>query len=205
MFNFFLRKFCLLVYNIGLKEANYAALNSLYERVVSEDRSCFDIGSKVINLANDKSRIKIGSKCHIWGTLTIFPKNGYIEFGSHCSLGSGSNIVSSSKVKIGCRVMIAHNVSIYDNNSHPIDANIRHQDFIENFSIGMQEHDLRAKHVLIEDDVWIGFNSIILKGVRIGQGAIIGAGSIVTKDVDPWTINVGNPLRVVKRNIKPEN
>jgi acetyltransferase-like isoleucine patch superfamily enzyme len=44
-----------------------------------------------------------------------------------------------------------------------------------------------------------GFNSIILKGVKIGRGAIIGAGSIVTKDVESWTLNVGNPIRSVKK------
>jgi acetyltransferase-like isoleucine patch superfamily enzyme len=58
--------------------------------------------------------------------------------------------------------------------------------------------DIASQEVIIEDDVWIGFNSIILKGVRIGRGAIIGAGSIVTKDIAPWTVNVGNPIQSIK-------
>jgi maltose O-acetyltransferase len=64
--------------------------------------------------------------------------------------------------------------------------------------------ELNASEIVIEDDVWIGFNSVILKGVKIGRGAIIGAGSFVTKDVEAWTVNVGNPLRCIKK-INPES
>lgn len=95
--------------------------------------------------------------------------------------------------------MIAHNVNIFDNNSHPKDAHLRHEDFMLNFSNGMQQYDLQSKEIIIEDDVWIGFNVTILKGVRIGRGAIIGAGAIVTKDIEAWTVNVGNPLRCVEK------
>jgi acetyltransferase-like isoleucine patch superfamily enzyme len=54
------------------------------------------------------------------------------------------------------------------------------------------------KPVKINDRVWIGFNSIILKGVTIGEGGIVGAGSVVTKDVPPYTIVAGNPARVIR-------
>ncbi len=62
----------------------------------------------------------------------------------------------------------------------------------------MQQHDLNASPIIIEDDVWIGHNTTILKGVKIGQGAVIGSGSMVTKDIQPWSVNVGNPSRVIK-------
>ena len=57
------------------------------------------------------------------------------------------------------------------------------------------------KHAPIKicDNAWIGMNAIILKGVEIGEGAIVGAGSVVTKNVEPWTMVAGNPARVVKR------
>lgn len=57
--------------------------------------------------------------------------------------------------------------------------------------------------VKICNKVWIGFNSIILKGVTIGEGSIVGAGSVVTKDVPPWTIVAGNPARIIREI--PEN
>jgi acetyltransferase-like isoleucine patch superfamily enzyme len=53
--------------------------------------------------------------------------------------------------------------------------------------------------IIIEDEVWIGANSIILKGVKIGKGAVIGAGSIVTKNVSPYTIYAGNPAKFIKK------
>ena len=56
---------------------------------------------------------------------------------------------------------------------------------------------IRDRPVIIEDDVWIGFNATILKGVRIGRGAIVGANTVITKDVPPYTIMVGNPARAV--------
>jgi acetyltransferase-like isoleucine patch superfamily enzyme len=148
-------------------------------------------------LSDDATRIKIGSNSHIYGALTVFPTSGTIEIGDHCSVGEWSRIVSGLKIRIGNRVMIAHNVNILDNNSHPTDAKLRHEDFLKAYSSGMEKFDLSERQIIIEDDVWIGFNCIVLKGVTIGRGAIIGAGSVVTKDVAPWTINVGNPLSCV--------
>ena len=52
--------------------------------------------------------------------------------------------------------------------------------------------------IIVEDDVWIGMNAIILSGVKIGKGAVIGAGSVVSKDIPPYAIAVGNPCKVVK-------
>ena len=58
--------------------------------------------------------------------------------------------------------------------------------------------------ILIQDDVWIGSRSIILKGVTIGEGSIVGAGSVVTKDVPPYTIVAGNPARPIKKRFNDE-
>jgi acetyltransferase-like isoleucine patch superfamily enzyme len=135
----------------------------------------------------------------------VYPFGGQIIIGDYSSLGDNSRIVSGQKITIGSRVMIAHNVNIFDNNSHPKDASLRHKDFIANYSSGMKEYDLQSKEIVIEDDVWIGFNTTILKGVRIGRGAIIGAGALVTSDVEGWSVNIGNPLRCIEKLLPPEN
>jgi maltose O-acetyltransferase len=78
---------------------------------------------------------------------------------------------------------------------------LRHQHFVEMMSNGhpvSNEFDIKSKPVVIESDVWIGFNSTILKGVTIGTGAIVAACSLVTKDVPPKTIVAGNPARLIR-------
>jgi len=190
---------CERIYSVGKSEHERKSLSKSRLSVMISDNSVLYENSTILNFANDVSKIIIGSNCHIYGSLTVYPKAGSIHIGDNSSLGELSRIVSGFKVRIGNRVMIAHNVNILDNNSHPIEANLRHEDFMSTYSTGMPDYDLSGREIIIEDDVWIGFNSIVLKGVTIGRGAIIGAGSVVTKDVAPWTVNVGNPLRCVAK------
>lgn len=187
------------MFSVGKQEFDNYQRFQLSQRATIQDGSVFHPGAQIVNLVNDKSKIQIGKNCHIYGQLVVYNYAGEISIGDNCSLGDMSRIVSGKRIEIGNRVMIAHNVNIIDNNSHPKDAKLRHEDFIQSYSSGMKEYDLQAKEIIIEDDVWIGFNSIILKGVTIGRGAIIGAGSVVVKDVEPWTVNVGNPLRCVEK------
>lgn len=109
----------------------------------------------------------------------------HIKIGHHSGLGINSLI--QENVEIGNYVMMGPNVSIYTKN---------HKTSLEKPMIfqGFEE----AKKVIIKDDVWIGSNVIILPGVTIESGAIIGAGSVVTKDVLKNTIVAGNPAKVIK-------
>jgi acetyltransferase-like isoleucine patch superfamily enzyme len=190
---------CNRIYSVGKLEFEKRIVESNINMVTIGPESVFHQGSSVSNFSKDRSKIKIGQNSHIYGNLTVYSYAGEIILGDNCSLSEYSRIVAAKRIKIGNRVMIAHNVNILDNISHPLNASERHRDFIEHYSIGMQPHDLKAEEILIEDDVWIGFNTSIMKGVKVGRGAIIGANSIVTKDIDAWTVNVGNPIRVVRR------
>lgn len=171
---------------------------TMEKRVSVGTNSRFTIESEIINLANDASKIKIGNNCNISGLLLVYNYEGLISMGDNCSLSPNSRIISSKSIVIGNRVLIAHNVNIIDNISHPIDAALRHQDFLTSYTIGMQDYDRKSAAIIIEDDVWIGLNSTIMRGVTIGKGAIIGANSVVTKSVKPWTVNIGNPLRCIR-------
>ena len=188
---------CERIYSVGKSGHERNSLRKLRLGITISDNSILYPESRILNFANDRSKIVIGSNCHVYGSLAVYPKAGSITIGDNSSIGELSRIVSGFRIHIGSRVMIAHNVNVLDNNSHPIEANLRHEDFMDAYSKGMSDYDLSGKEILIEDDVWIGFNCIVLKGVTIGRGAIIGAGSVVTKDVAPWTVNVGNPLRCV--------
>ena len=154
----------------------------------------------IVNHQQDKSKIVIGKETRVRGELMVLNHGGSIEIGDYCFIGPQTRIWSSKKIVIGNRVLISHNVNIHDNISHPLDAALRHKDFINIFTQGHQGNvELREAEIIIEDDAWIGFNCIILKGVKIGKGAIIGAGSTITKDIPAYAVVAGNPPQIVKR------
>ena len=146
-----------------------------------------------------RGAITIGAESLCMGQLLVIPSGGSIAIGDWCYLGPDSKIWAMESVKIGNRVFISHGVSIFDNNSHSFSAAERHDRFRELLELGSHQvvENVAHRPVTIEDDVWIGFSSAILKGVTVGRGAIVGACSVVTHDVEPYSIIVGNPARRV--------
>ena len=156
--------------------------------------------TKIINALQNKHKIRIGSFTTLRAELFLYGHGGEIEIGQYCYIGEGTRIWSSAQIIIGDRVLIAHNVDIHDSISHPLESSLRHLHYKDINETGHPKSglDLREKPVIIEDDAWIGFGSSILRGVTIGRGAIVGACSVVTKDVLPYTVVVGNPAQMVK-------
>lgn len=154
---------------------------------------------RIENNQANKNTIAIGSHCHILGQLTVFAHGGKIHIGESCFVGEHSRIWSAESIRIGDRVLISHGVNIHDNNSHSLSALNRHLHFkqILNFGHPKTLEDVPSAPIVIEDDVWIGFNCTILKGVTIGEGAIVGAATVITKDVPSYTVVAGNPARVI--------
>ena len=117
----------------------------------------------------------------------------YISDAKHIKLGSfvriNENTFLQGEVKIGNYVMIAPNVSVYSK-TH------RHHDISTPMVLS---GETQTKTVVIEDNVWIGINAVILPGIRIGQGAIVGANSVVTKDVEPFSIVGGVPAKIIRK------
>jgi acetyltransferase-like isoleucine patch superfamily enzyme len=155
--------------------------------------------SATIYNCQKKSDITIGNKTIIRGELMTFGHGGQIRIGDYSFIGPGTKIWSAKRITIGNRVLIAHNVNIHDQNSHPMDSAERHLDQIHIMEKGFQKvNNLNEKEIVIQDDVWIGFSATILKGVTIGKGAIIGACCIITKDVPPYAVVVGTPPEIIK-------
>ena len=155
----------------------------------------------IIEDGNGKDSIVIGENTHVRGRVVTFSYGGKVVLGDWCYLGENSNIWSSSLIKIGCNVLIAHNVSIFDDNTHPVEYMKRREHIkaiYEGTCFNNEGNCLKSKAVIINDDAWICCNSVILKGVHIGKGAVVAAGSIVTKDVPDFTLVAGNPARVIK-------
>jgi acetyltransferase-like isoleucine patch superfamily enzyme len=114
--------------------------------------------------------ISIGDDCYIGPRCVIQSYHGEIEIGDHVMIGPGVNIHGGNH--------ITNKVGVYMNEV-------------------TKEIGIDGK-IIIEDDVWIGANSIILMSVVIGEGSVIGAGSIVTKDVKPYSIVAGSPAKIIK-------
>lgn len=154
---------------------------------------------RVYNIGLKSNQILVGSYCRIEGILLVFAHGGRIAIGDWCFVGQGSRIWSSSSITIGNRVLISHNCNVMDSLTHPFDPVERHAHFCEILTRGHPKViNLSEDPICIEDDVWIGANVTILKGVRIGRAAIVGAGSVVTKDILPFTVVAGNPARIIR-------
>ena len=108
-----------------------------------------------------------------------------IKIGDWVFIGGGTRIWSAAEIVIGDRVLISHNVDIHDTNSHPIDAVSRFAQTKSIFSSGHPRQDpgIKSTPIHIGSDVWIGFGATILRGVRIGDRAIIGARAVINTDV----------------------
>ena len=169
-------------------------------QVTIENDSRFYSETRVYNLQNDPSKIKIHNNSHIRGELFIWPYGDGIEIGSNSFVGKNSFIWAGEKIKIGNGVLISHNVTIIDSNSHDFNFIEREKHFVEMIKYGhsSQKGRVKTSPITIEDNVWISYNVCILKGVNIGKGAIIGAGSVVTKDVMPFTLVAGNPAILIR-------
>jgi maltose O-acetyltransferase len=113
-------------------------------------------------------------------------------------IGEGTNVTPglivndgySGLCSIGKRVSIASNVTLVAD-SNPNNSRLGDQPYVK-------EHLVKQGPVIIEDDVWLGTNAVVLPGVRIGRGAVVGAGAVVTRDVAPFTVVAGVPARLIR-------
>ncbi len=112
--------------------------------------------------------------------------HGSVILGENSGIGIGSIVLGP--VTIGDNCSISQNCFI-SGQSHRYD----------NISKNLSEQGLDVKEVVIEEHVWVGSNCVILRGVRIGKNSVIGAGSVVAKDIPPFSVAVGNPARTIKR------
>ena len=155
--------------------------------------------SNIINMSNKKDHILIGSGTHIRGELLVYPYRGKIQIGDDCDVGEGTRIWSEKGISIGNRVLIAHNVDIHDSNDHPVEKLARHKHFRSIIQEGFsKDFDLNRQEICIQDDVWVGFGACIMKGVTIGEGAVIAAHAVVTRDVPSGVLVGGNPAHIIK-------
>ncbi len=145
-------------------------------------------------------QLRVGSHTHLDGRLVI-RGDGFVEIGRHCSFRMGTYIASVVGVNIGSHVFGAEGVFISDNNNHPVEPSLRQE--MTRTPMGSSEWSWTADGVLsapvvVEDNVWLGRNSALLKGVHVGRDSVIALGAVVTKNVPAGSVAAGNPACVVK-------
>jgi acetyltransferase-like isoleucine patch superfamily enzyme len=138
--------------------------------------------------------VEFGDGVSLVGTLVpieiVSHEGSHISIGEHTFINYGASITAYREVRIGRHCLLGHHLRIIDRNEY-----------------GLEQREIAppAAPVLIEDHVWIGAHVIILPGVRIGRNSAIGAGSVVTKDVPPNCLVVGNPARVLRQTIATDS
>ena len=156
------------------------ACRRILQRLNTVDRSDFDEIGKIVKELLGKSD----------GAFINPPF--YCDYGSHIEVGKNffanynCTIIDVAKVKVGDNCQIAPNVAVYTA-GHPIHPVSRNS---------LYEYGIS---VTIGDNVWIGGNTVIMPGVHIGSNTVIGAGSVVTKDIPDWVVAAGNPCRVIRQ------
>ena len=158
-----------------------------------------------LNIRNpeDKVYLTIGENSVINGTINM--GEAAFTIGDRVMI-NGSSFYCTSGITIGNDVLISWGCTIADSNMH----SIRSADRVKELSTAKEAYDngtigdnpdqeaINSAPIVIKDKAWVGFNCIIMKGVTIGEGAVVGAGSVVTKDVPDYAIVGGNPAKVIK-------
>lgn len=166
---------------------------------------------RIINPTVGEHYLQIGENSMLDCKILFESGEGKVKIGNNNYIGT-SNIICRTSVVFEDNIFVAWGSYFYDHNSHSIDYKERENDikqqlldyrngklFIENKNWSVVD----TAPIRICSNAWIGMNCIILKGVVIGEGAVVAAGSVVTKNVEPWTIVGGNPASFIKAI--PEN
>jgi galactoside O-acetyltransferase len=147
--------------------------------------------------AKTDNRIEVGANSLLASRVVYEKPGAQLRIGARSFVGVGLMSIAEC-VDIGDDVMISWGATIVDHHSHSIRARQRTYD-VQQWIHGHKDWTwVKIAPVRIEDRAWLGFNVSVLPGVTIGEGAIIGACSLVTKSVPAWTIAAGNPARVLR-------
>lgn len=140
--------------------------------------------------------LSLGKHTQVEGRLVFERPQARIKIGSRCFING--TLAAAQSIEIGDDVMTSWGVTIVDHDSHSPIFSQRKDDVVHWLAGHKNWQYVKMAPVKICDKAWIGFNVILLKGVTIGEGAVVGAGAVVTKDIPAWTVAAGNPAKVIR-------
>jgi acetyltransferase-like isoleucine patch superfamily enzyme len=143
------------------------------------------------------SVFSIGESSIFGASIAADRPNATVRVGNRTFVGS-SRLVCAEEILIGDDVLISWGCTIVDHDSHSLVWDERKEDVVEWCQGRKDWKHVKVRKICIGNRVWIGFNSIVMKGVNVGEGAVIGAGSVVTRSVEPYTLVAGNPAKPIR-------
>ncbi|MEP7108052.1 MAG: acyltransferase [Ferruginibacter sp.] len=155
-----------------------------------------------------EKQLFVGDDCHIEAYFIFEKETGKISIGNRTFIGP-SSFICIDHINVGSDVLISWGCTIMDNDAHSLLSTERIND-VKDWKNGVAENCpskykdwsiVKSKEINIKDNAWIGFNVIILKGVTIGKGVVVAAGSVVTNDVPDYAVVGGNPAQVIKYTV----
>lgn len=144
--------------------------------------------------------IVIGDDCYLMGGIVLHQYGSRVAIGDRVFIGPNTTFFCYDKVEISDDVMISWGCTLIDTNAHSLKSAQRANDVID-WKKGWQYKDwsnVESKPILIGKKSWVGFNSIITKGVSLAEGTVVACGSVVTKNSDAFTVIGGNPATFIK-------
>ena len=180
---------------IRLLKILLSMFNKLHVTTIGKNSDLFCILDK----RNKNSIINIGNNCLINGRIVTETKNSSIVIKNNVFVGGKTIIDCKDEIIIEDNVLISYECIIADHDSHSLISNKREDDLTRFKKGAMRWEEVSSGKITIKKNAWICTRSIILKGVTIGEGAIVAAGSIVTRDVSDYTLVAGNPATVKKK------
>jgi acetyltransferase-like isoleucine patch superfamily enzyme len=148
--------------------------------------------------------LSVGENSIIHADISFEESGGEIRIGSRSFIGR-SHLVCYRSLLIGDDVIMSWGVTIVDHDSHSLDWEMRRDDVIDWGKGQKNWRHVAHAPVVVKDKAWIGFNVSILKGVTIGEGAVVGANSVVTRNIPPYALAVGSPAGVVRSLLASTN
>jgi len=133
--------------------------------------------------------IRIGQNAYLGRNAILSCKEGSISIDDYCNISANCSLLSETEIKLGKFCFLAGHCYLVAGGNHSFDDTTRPIMFQPSLSKG---------GIFIADDVWFGAGVIVLDGVRIGQGSVVGAGSVVTEDLPEFSVAVGSPARKIK-------
>jgi acetyltransferase-like isoleucine patch superfamily enzyme len=168
---------------------------------VGKNTNLEKLNVQIFGAKKGQLNIEIGDDCMLEGNLVLYSPESKIKIGNRTYIGGGTSLYAYEKIVVGDDVMISWDCSIIDTNAHSLDSGERANDVL-NWKKGWAHKDwsvVESRQITIGDKSWIGFSSIIMKGVALAEGCIVAAGSVVSKSFGSFSVIGGNPAEFIKK------